>query len=103
MIVPVRRDEPSDILNLPRATGRRALKSPRLNQSLAQQELDLPVETAEIFGCPPLEGLMDGRVKSKQERPALRHAGGFPFMIGRWPKNDTTMISSSYVTGKERM
>jgi hypothetical protein len=78
MIVPVRRDEPSDILNLPRAIGRRAQKSPRLNQSLAQQKLDLPVETAEIFGRPPLEGLMDGRVQSKQKRPALRHAGGFP-------------------------
>jgi hypothetical protein len=54
------------------------MKSPRLNQSLAQQKLDLPVETAEIVGRPPLEGLMDWKVQAKQKRPALRHAGGFP-------------------------
>jgi len=40
----------------------------------AQDELDLPVEAAQIVVRPALEGLQQGRIDTKQKRLSFSHA-----------------------------
>jgi len=49
------------------------LQPTRLLDGPAQDELDLPVETAQIIVRPALKRLQQGRVDTKQERLAISH------------------------------
>jgi hypothetical protein len=45
----------------------------RLLERAAEQELDLRVEAAQIIVRPPLDGLQQGRIDTKQERFPISH------------------------------
>jgi hypothetical protein len=53
--------------------GRVGLRAARLLDRPAQDELDLPIQAAQIVVRPALEGLQQGRVDTKEKRLTFGH------------------------------